>query len=324
MRGARKTKASATTTSTRTKVTKAKTSKSKKTKVKSRAAAKQTPEDRERVQNIVQAIMDDRRLTLKEIAKIIDSPTEDVLRILMDECEFRQMHGQWVPNSIHPMEKYKRVDVCTQLLTQLKRDRIGFLCRFVTVDQFWVYHDYAQVTEQAESDTSPSKKAKTTTQTDDNVKKVRVIVFWNALGVILVDYMKKNQKLTAEYYAKLLKRLSEEIKTKRPLIGKRKVLLQQNDTPLEQSMIAGSTAYRCNFEEIPHSIYWPDLAPTSYHLIPNLETAFSGRRFSSDKAVIDAVNTYFESLDEFSFKQGITELEQRWNKCIQAKGDYFE
>lgn len=130
--------------------------------------------------------------------------------------------------------------------------------------------------------------------------------------------------MTPEYNSKLLQRLSEEMKTKRPKLGKKKVLLQQSDTRFEQSVDVCATIHKLSFELVPHSKSWTDLDPSSYHLVPNLKKAFIGRKFSSDKAAIDGMKTYFENTDEESFKDGVTELEQRWNKCIEARGNYFE
>lgn len=319
MRGAKKT-----TKTTKPKAVKGKTSKAKISKSKSRNAK---PKKRSKeMSTISKLIMDDRRIKLNEIAAKAECTEEEALRILTEECECRQLHGQWVSNSIHPFETYNRVDACEKMLVQLKRDRIAFLRRFVVVDEFSLYHEYPnEVTEQPENGVTSSKKEKATTKsTYTDVKRVRVIVFWDALGVILLDSLKKNQKVTPEYYSKLLQRLSEEMKTKRPKLGKKKVLLQQNDTRFEQSVDDCATVNKLNFEFVPHSKSWTDLAPSSYHLIPNLEKAFIGRKFSSDKAAIDGLKTYFENIDEKSFKDGITELEQRWNKCIQAGGNYFE
>lgn len=321
MRGAKKT--------TKPKAVKAKASKTKKIKAKTSKAKSRTvkPKKKSKEMSIIsKLIMDDRRVKLPEIAIKAECTEEEALRILTEECECRQLHGQWVSNSIHPFETYDRVNACEKMLIQLKRDRIAFLRRFVTVDEFSIYHEYPnEVTEQPESGVTSSKKVKATTKsTSTDVKKVRVIVFWDAFGVILLDSLKKNQKKTPEYYSKLLHRLGEEMKTKRPKLGKMKVLLQQNDSIFDYSVDLHATLSKLNFELVPHSKGWPDLAPTSYHLVPNVEKAFAGRKFSTDKAAIDGLRTYFENLDEDSFKDGITELEQRWNKCIQARGNFFE
>ena len=40
-------------------------------------------------------------------------------------------------------------------------------------------------------------------------------VFWDAQGIILIDYLQKGQTITGEYYATLLSRLHEKLRTER-------------------------------------------------------------------------------------------------------------
>jgi len=41
-------------------------------------------------------------------------------------------------------------------------------------------------------------------------------VFWDAPGIIFIDYLQKGRTDTGEYYAALLDKLNDEIKKKRP------------------------------------------------------------------------------------------------------------
>ena len=45
-------------------------------------------------------------------------------------------------------------------------------------------------------------------------------VFWDARGIIFIDYLQKGKKINGEYYANLLQRLSDGIKIKRPHLAK--------------------------------------------------------------------------------------------------------
>lgn len=55
--------------------------------------------------------------------------------------------------------------------------------------------------------------------------------FWDAHGIIFIDYLEEAEAINADYNAKLLQRLSEEIKQKRPNLAKRKVLFHQDNAP---------------------------------------------------------------------------------------------
>ncbi|UYV74318.1 hypothetical protein LAZ67_11002999 [Cordylochernes scorpioides] len=62
-----------------------------------------------------------------------------------------------------------------------------------------------------------------------------------------------------------------------------------------------ATIYDSGFELLPHAPYSPDLAPFDFHLFPHLKKSLSGIHFRSDEEVIDAVNSFFESLKNRSF-----------------------
>jgi hypothetical protein len=68
----------------------------------------------------------------------------------------------------------------------------------------------------------------------------------------------------------------------------------------------------------------PDLAPSDFCLFPKLKLFLAGQRFSSNQEVIAAVEGYFADLMKNHYRDGITALERRWNKCISLKADYVE
>ncbi|KOC61938.1 Histone-lysine N-methyltransferase SETMAR [Habropoda laboriosa] len=78
------------------------------------------------------------------------------------------------------------------------------------------------------------------------------------------------------------------------------------------------------FELLLHAPYSPDLAPSDYFLFPNLKKWLGGKRFANNEEVESAVDGYFEELDDSYYKQGIEDIEHRWEKCIELKGDYVE
>jgi hypothetical protein len=43
-----------------------------------------------------------------------------------------------------------------------------------------------------------------------------------------------------------------------------------------------------------------------------------------NEEVIDAINTYFEDLEERYFRGEIEKLEKWWTKCVVLRGDYVE
>jgi hypothetical protein len=48
------------------------------------------------------------------------------------------------------------------------------------------------------------------------------LVFWNAEGILFIDYLEKSKTITREYYFNLLTTLDENIHEKRPGLQKKK------------------------------------------------------------------------------------------------------
>jgi hypothetical protein len=55
-------------------------------------------------------------------------------------------------------------------------------------------------------------------------------VFWDAEGILFIDYLEKGKTITGEYYCHLLTRLGEKIHEKRPGLQKKNHLLSGHCT----------------------------------------------------------------------------------------------
>lgn len=286
-----------------------------------RPAEVTTPETIEKIHKIVLA---DRRTKVREIAEAVGISSERVHNILHKYLGMNKLCARWVPRLLTPEQKQNRKDISAANLKLFNHNPAEFMRRFITTDETWVHHYTPESKEQSrqwiEKGEPAPKKAKLTL----SFNKVMATVFWDARGIIFIDYLQKGKTINGEYYAALLQRLSEEIKTKRPHLAKKKVLFHHDNAPAHTSMIAMSKIHDLRFELLPHPPYSPDLAPCDYHLFPNLKKWLGGQRFSNNEEVIAAVDGYFEDLDVSSYVTGIKKLPERWTKCVTLNGDYVE
>ena len=65
-------------------------------------------------------LKEDRRLTIRHIAKTIDSHVITVHRIVSDDLGMKKVSARWVPRMLTDEQKQNRVDVCTDLLCRLQ------------------------------------------------------------------------------------------------------------------------------------------------------------------------------------------------------------
>ena len=66
--------------------------------------------------------------------------------------------------------------------------------------------------------------------------------------------------------------------------------------------------------------YSPDLAPCDFWLFPELR----GCRYGTIEEMKEAVMKVIDTLTQEDFHGAFEKLLERYNKCIAARGDYFE
>ena len=75
------------------------------------------------------------------------------------------------------------------------------------------------------------------------------------------------------------------------------------------------------YEELKHSPYSPDLAPTEFHLFGPMKEYLRGQNFADDNEVMEAVQSWLKFTPKRIFLEGIRKLVDRWNKCAPKQGD---
>ena len=61
-------------------------------------------------------------------------------------------------------------------------------------------------------------------------------VFWAMHGILLIDFLPKDQTINSDYYIALFNRLKDAIKKKKPHMAKKKPLFQLDNAPVHKSM----------------------------------------------------------------------------------------
>ena len=71
---------------------------------------------------------------------------------------------------------------------------------------------------------------------------------------------------------------------------------------------------------VPHPPYSPDLAPCDFWLFPKLR----GCRYETIEEMKEAVTKVIDTLTHEEFHGAFQKLLEQCNKCVAARGDYFE
>ena len=160
-------------------------------------------------------------------------------------------------------------------------------------------------------------------KTQPSAGKVMATVFWDAKGVIILDFSPKRSTITGVYYANLLDQLRTAIREKCQGKLSKDVLLQQDYARVHTCKVAMDAVEQNGYELIPHPAYLPDLAPSDFFLFPNLKKDICELHFRSDEEIEMAVEEWVNGKDPF-FSSGLTALEHRWSKCITLEGNYIK
>jgi [histone H3]-lysine36 N-dimethyltransferase SETMAR len=123
----------------------------------------------------------------------------------------------------------------------------------------------------------------------------------------MVDYLARAETINTAYYCILLRKIKE----KHPRLLRKNVLFHQDNARVHTSVESVALIRVIGFELPPHPSYSPDLAPSDFHLFPNLKKHLGGQEFSSNGKVEYAVSRYLTDLEESFFKTGIEALESR-------------
>jgi len=278
----------------------------------------------EMINKIHDMVLSDRRLKLSEIADITGISKGSVISILHEKLGMKKLSARWMPRLLTAENKRNRVVACESVLARISRNPEEFFRRFVTVDETWVHHYTPETKQQSKQWIERGKPAPKKAKTVKSAGKVMATVFWDARGIIHIDYLEKSKTITGEYYASLLDQLKEKLEEKRPHLKRKKILFHQDNARVHTCSRSMAKIEELKFELVDHPPYSPDLAPSDFFLFPNLKKWLSGQRFFSNEEVMDRTNAYFEDLPKYYFSDGLKKLEKRLIKCIELQGDYVE
>ena len=75
---------------------------------------------------------------------------------------------------------------------------------------------------------------------------------------------------------------------------------------------------------VPHPPYSPDLAPCDFWLFPKFKKNLRGSRFETIEEMKEAVTRVMDMFTLEDFQRAFQKLVEWCNKCIAARGEYFE
>jgi histone-lysine N-methyltransferase SETMAR len=167
----------------------------------------------EQVHNVV---LDDWQIKVREIAETTGNSKECVGYILHEELDMIEPCARWVPCLLTADKKRTRMKISGQCLERFNKNNTDFMRRLINLDENWIHHYTPESKQQSKQWTEAGCSVPKKTSSVPSAGKVMVSVFWDAEGILFVDYLEKGKTITGEYYSNLLTRLDKKNHKKRP------------------------------------------------------------------------------------------------------------
>ena len=140
-------------------------------------------------------VYSDRRIQVEEIAQALGISHGSVSTILHDRLGMRKVTAHLVPKSFSDEQTETRASVCITLLKRF-RSKDDFLLRLVTVVETWVHYYEPESKAQSRQWIGPGSSRPKKFKTQPSAGKVMATVFWDAKGVIMLDFLPKRSTVT--------------------------------------------------------------------------------------------------------------------------------
>uniref|UniRef100_A0A8D8R8P0 Histone-lysine N-methyltransferase SETMAR n=1 Tax=Cacopsylla melanoneura TaxID=428564 RepID=A0A8D8R8P0_9HEMI len=251
----------------------------------------------ELVEQIENALRDDRRLTLDELSVIFPQISRTLLHeIITETLGYRKLSARWVPKQLTEQHKLNRVQTSKEFLERYELEGDNFLNSIVTGDETWVAHYTPETKRQSQQwrhTFSPcAKKFKTTI----SAKKIMASVFWDHKGIILIEYLDQGETINAVRYCETLNKLKRAIQNKRRGMLTNGVCLLHDNARPHTANATKQLLDSFGWDVLNHPAHSPDLAPSDYHLFTALKLHMGGKRFSTDEEVKQEVEKWAKEL----------------------------
>ncbi|CAK9801685.1 Mariner Mos1 transposase [Anthophora quadrimaculata] len=190
----------------------------------------------ENIEKIKNMIMDNRRLSVREVAHEVEMSHMSVHNILSEVLGMRRVAARLVPKELNFLQKEHRKAVAEDMISRASSD-FTFMKRITTGDETWVYEYDMQTSQQSseyrlENEPNPKKPRQSRSKI-----KVMLTVFFDYHGVVYSEFLPDGQTVNKEYYLSVMRRLRENIRRKRLDLWKNNSRILHHDNALSYTSI---------------------------------------------------------------------------------------
>ena len=260
----------------------------------------------------------------KTLADEVNIGKDTVRKIVVENMRKRKICSHFVPHSLTPEQKDRRIAACRDLIATA--DSVpDFFKKIVIGDETWCFaYDPTTKPQSAAWVGETSPRPKKLRFQKSRVKNMLMIVFdWQ--GVIHKEFVPEDESINAVYYKGIMERLLNRIRRVRPgMCESGDWFLLHDNAPFHNATIVKQFLAQRKVTVLHHPPYSPDLAPADYFLFPKVKSHLKGRLFDSISDIQEAVTSTLNTIAKDELYKSIQKLYYRANLCVQLGGTYVE
>jgi hypothetical protein len=100
--------------------------------------------------------------------------------------------------------------ISEQCLARFNKNKTDFVHLFITMDETWIHHYTPESKQQSKQWTEAGCSAPKKIRSVPSAGRDMALVFWDAEGILFIDYLEKGKTICMEYYSNLLTRRDEK------------------------------------------------------------------------------------------------------------------
>lgn len=276
-------------------------------------------------QAVAALVKENPRITYEEIEHMLGISAPSIFTILHEHLKLRKVSCRWVPHLLKEKEKQERVRISKEIIEKFQDGQSPHLHKILTGDETWVYCFEPELKQQSkqwigEGDSRPAKVVK-----NRYCGKQMAVVFFTSKGLVKIVLLEPKQTVTAKWYSDVcLDQVFAALKKDRRLKGFTQIWLHHDNASVHTAHYTKNYLEGIDCNLLDHPPHSPDLAPADFFLFREVKNRMRGIQYRTKEDATAAFAEIIESLTIQDWESCFKDWFNRYNRCIEANGDYFE
>ena len=276
------------------------------------------------VQVIKDAVADNPRITIRELAALSDVSLGTVSSILHEDLQLRNVTSVWVPHVLSEANRQARVNCAKHLRRLYSEHGIDGLCDKLAVqDETWIFLEGKPSKQQNRCWLTKNEPRHHVVRPKISDKKVMLLFAFTPNGRFSLKAIRPGETVDSECIIQFIKHTGDLWRSLRSRPIRLSELLWQwdNARPHTSRQVQVFLEQR-NITKVFQSPYSPDLNLCDRFVFMWLKSDFSTRRFEDFSDVEEAALRWTKSLNEDALRKQVQKLIDYCQLVIESGGEY--